>query len=71
MTLVQTRADSQLLRRVQDELEWNPRVEATELTARVTHGVVTLSGIVDTTAHKVAAVEAVHQLAGVLDVADN
>ena len=71
MTLVQTRTDSELLRRVQDELEWNPRIESTELTARASHGVVTLSGFVDTNGHREAAVGAVHQLAGVLDVVDD
>jgi osmotically-inducible protein OsmY len=71
MTLVQTRTDAELLRLVQDELEWNPRIEATEITARVRNGVVTLSGFVDSYAHRIAAVDAVHQLAGVQDVVDD
>jgi osmotically-inducible protein OsmY len=71
MTLVQIRSDGELLRRVQDELEWNPRLEATEITARVRNGVVTLTGFVDAYAHKVAAVDAVHQLANVRDVVDD
>jgi osmotically-inducible protein OsmY len=71
MTLVQTRTDAELLRLVQDELEWNARIEATEITARVRNGVVTLSGFVDSYAHRIAAVDAVHQLAGVQDVVDD
>ena len=70
MTLVQNRTDGEILRRVQDELEWNPRVEAAEITANVKSGVVTLSGFVDSYAHKVAAVEAVHHVVGVHDVVD-
>lgn len=70
MTLVLNRTDGELLRRVQDELEWNPRLEATEITAKVRNGIVTLSGFVDAYAHKVAAVDAVHQIAGVHDVVD-
>ena len=70
MTLVQNRTDAEILRRVQDELEWNPRVEASEITTNVRSGVVTLSGFVDSYAHKVAAVEAVHHVAGVHDVVD-
>jgi osmotically-inducible protein OsmY len=70
MTLLKNRTDGELLRRVQDELEWNPRVDAVEVTARVKNGIVTLSGFVDSYAHKLAAIDAVHQLAGVLDVVD-
>jgi len=70
MTLLQTRTDGELLRRVQDELEWNPRIEAAELTVHVKNGIVTLSGFVDAYARKIAAVDAVHQLHGVLDVVD-
>jgi osmotically-inducible protein OsmY len=70
MTLVQNRTDGEILRRVQDELEWNPRVEGAEITANSRNGIVTLSGFVDTYAHKVAAVDAVHHVVGVHDVVD-
>lgn len=70
MPLTKTRTDAEILRRVQDELEWNPRVDSVEITARVKNGVVTLAGFVDSYAHKMAAVDAIHELAGVLDVVD-
>lgn len=62
--------DSQLQQRVRVELEWHPRVDALEIVATVRNGVVTLSGVVDTYAKKLAAVDAVHEVSGVLDVAD-
>jgi len=52
------------------ELEWNPRINAPEITTAVKEGVVTLAGFVDTYGKKTAALEAVHQISGVLDVAD-
>jgi osmotically-inducible protein OsmY len=70
MTLIANGLDSEILRRVNDELEWNPRVESEDLTAKVKDRIVTLSGFIDSYAHKLAAVDAVHQIAGVLDVAD-
>lgn len=70
MTLIANRVDSEILKRVKDELEWNPRIESVDLKAEAKIGVVTLSGFVDSYAHKIAAVDAVHQIAGVLDVAD-
>jgi osmotically-inducible protein OsmY len=70
MTLIANRVDSEILGLVNDELEWNPRVESVDLTAKVKNGVVTLSGFVDSYAHKLAAVDAVHHIGGVLDVAD-
>lgn len=70
MAITATRNDSELQKRVRVELEWNPRVDAPEIVATVTKGIVTLGGWADTYAKKLAAVEAVHQVSGVLDVAD-
>jgi osmotically-inducible protein OsmY len=70
MTLTATLSDSELLRRVRGELDWNPRVSTTEIAATVKGGVVTLTGFADTYAKKQAAVAAVHQISGALDVAD-
>jgi osmotically-inducible protein OsmY len=53
------------------ELEWDTRVEANEIGVTVDRGVVTLTGNVDTFAHKRAAEEAAHRVAGVLDVAND
>jgi osmotically-inducible protein OsmY len=70
MAITATLSDSELQQRVRMELEWNPRVNAPEVTATVKNGIVTLTGFVDTYVKKTAALEAVHQIAGVLDVAD-
>jgi osmotically-inducible protein OsmY len=70
MAITATMNDSELQQRVRMELEWNPRVDAPEVTAAVKNGVVTLAGFVDTYGKKTAALEAVHQISGVLDVAD-
>jgi len=70
MTLTATLNDSELLRRVRAELEWNPRVNAKEIAATVKDGIVTLTGFADTFGTKQAAIDAVHQISGVRDVAD-
>jgi osmotically-inducible protein OsmY len=70
MAITTTLSDSELQQRVRAELDWNPRVNAPELTASVKKGVVTLAGFVDTYGRRMAALEAVHQISGVLDVAD-
>ena len=70
MVITATLSDTELLRRVRLELEWNPRVSETDIVATVNDGVVTLSGFADTYAKKQSALEAVHQIQGVLDVAD-
>jgi osmotically-inducible protein OsmY len=70
MATLATLTDGVLQQRVRDELEWHPRVNAPEIVATVKNGVVTLSGSVDSFAKKAEALEAVHQISGVLDVAD-
>lgn len=70
MGITITLSDSDIQRRVQQELEWDPRVDSSGISATVKSGVVTLTGFVDTYAKKIAAVDAVHQVRGVLDVAD-
>ena len=70
MSITATLSDSELHQRVRMELEWNPRINAPEITTAVKEGVVTLAGFVDTYGKKTAALEAVHQISGVLDVAD-
>jgi osmotically-inducible protein OsmY len=70
MAITATLSDSELQQRVRMELEWHPRVSAPDVTTAVKNGIVTLAGFVDTYAKKTAALEAVHQISGVLDVAD-
>ena len=70
MTITKTLGDNELLRKVQQELEWNPRVESIGISATVRDGVVTLAGSVGSYAKKMAALDAVHRVSGVLDIAD-
>jgi osmotically-inducible protein OsmY len=65
-----TLSDHEIQHEVEQELEWDPRVNAAGIAATVKNGLVTLTGFVDTYAKKVAAVDAVHKVRGVLDVAD-
>jgi osmotically-inducible protein OsmY len=65
------KSDPQIQQDVLRELEWDPRVEATDVGVEVDHGVVTLTGTVSNWAKRHAAQEAAHQVAGVLDVANN
>jgi len=65
-----TKADSQVQLDVLEELRWDSRVRPAGLGVDVNEGVVVLSGRVDSYARKLAAREAAHRVAGVLDVAD-
>jgi osmotically-inducible protein OsmY len=70
MTTTTTLSDNEILNRVRTELSWDPRVDSTEITAKVKNGIVTLTGFVDTYAKKISALGAIHQISGVLDIAD-
>jgi osmotically-inducible protein OsmY len=59
------RSDSDLKRDVEDELRWDPRVDATDIAVAVKDGVVTLTGFVPSYMDKVEAEEATKRLAGV------
>jgi osmotically-inducible protein OsmY len=63
--------DSQIQQAVLRELKWDTRVEETDVGVEVDAGVVTLTGTVSSWAKKVAAREAAHRVADVLDVADD
>ena len=65
------KSDSQIQQEVLRELSWDPRVDETEVGVEVDHGVVTLTGTVSSWAKRVAAQEAAHRVAGVLDVAND
>jgi osmotically-inducible protein OsmY len=66
-----TKTDAQIQQAVLKELDWDPRVDETEVGVSVQHGVVTLSGTVTSWAKRLAAQEAAHRVAGVLDVAND
>ena len=63
--------DSELRRRVVDELEYDPSIDATTIGVAVEDGVVTLSGTVPNYAQKLSAERAVKRVAGVKAVAED
>lgn len=65
------KSDSQIQQDVLQELRWDPRVDAAEVGVQVKDGVVTLTGEIGSLAKRLAAREAAHRVAGVLDVADD
>jgi len=69
MNIIKT--DAQIQKDVLDELLWDTRIKATDVGVEVDKGVVTLTGKVGSYAGKVAAREAAHRVAGVLDVVDD
>lgn len=70
-TTIESKTDTLIQQDVLRELRWDMRVKETEVGVEVDRGVVTLTGTVDSFAKKLAAREAAHRVAGVLDVADD
>lgn len=70
MGITTLESDSAIQSRVQQELEWNPHVDEAGIAVKVRDGVVTLTGVVDSYAKKLAACSAVQRVAGARDVAD-
>ena len=64
------KTDSELQADVQEELEWEPSVTASEIGVAVNNGAVTLSGTVPTYPEKYAAERAAQRVEGVKAVAD-
>src|ERR1700719_1059313 len=65
------RSDSDIKRDVEEELKWEPNVEATDIAVAVKNGVVTLTGYVRSYAHKLAAERAAKRVAGVVGLAND
>jgi osmotically-inducible protein OsmY len=65
------KSDSQIQQDVLRELKWDTRVEETDVGVEVDKGVVTLTGTVGNDAKRLAAQQAAHRVAGVLDVAND
>lgn len=63
------RTDNQIQRDIMDELSWEPMLNATQIGVAVHHGVVTLSGIVDSYLKKTAAERAARSVKDVKGVA--
>lgn len=70
MSVITQRTDSQIKADVLRELDWDPRIEETEVGVQVRDGIVTLTGKVSHYATCVAAEKAAHRVKGVLDVAN-
>jgi osmotically-inducible protein OsmY len=66
-----TKTDSQIQQDVLHELKWDTRVEETDVGVEVDRAVVTLTGTVSSYAKRIAAQEAAHRVAGVLDVVND
>lgn len=64
-------SSKELQRRVLDELDWEPSVEAAHIGVAVNNGVVTLTGSVNTYAEKMTAEQATKRLVGVKAVAND
>lgn len=64
------KSDSEIKTQVMRELKWDSRIGWAEIGVEVREGVVTLTGTVTNYAKKVAAQDAAHRVAGVLDVAN-
>jgi osmotically-inducible protein OsmY len=65
------RADSDIKRDVEEELKWEPNVDATDIAVAVKNGVVTLTGFVRSYAHKLAAERATKRVARVVGLAND
>jgi osmotically-inducible protein OsmY len=65
------RLDADIKRDVEDELNWDPTIDATEIGVAVHSGVVTLTGFVKSYLHKTEAERAAKRVAGVRGVAND
>lgn len=69
--MLERRSDRDLKQRILRELKWDSRVSWASINVEVADGIVTLVGIVPSYVQKIAAQEAAHRVAGVLDVAND
>jgi osmotically-inducible protein OsmY len=70
-TMTRQKTDAELKRDVEDELKWEPSIDATEIGVAVKDGVVTLSGYVDSYFEKWTAERVAQRVAGVTAVVQN
>ncbi len=71
MTQVLQKSDREIHQAVLCELQWDTHVNEMDVGVEVDDGIVTLTGIVDSYAKKMAALDAVRRVAGVQDVAND
>lgn len=69
--MLEKKTDKQLEQRVMTELKWDSRIDWASTRVEVKNGVATLTGTVPNYAQKLAAQNAAHRVAGVLDVAND
>ena len=67
-TMKHRKSDNEIKEQVLRELKWDSRIGWAQIGVAVTDGLVVLSGEVNTYAKKLAAQQAAHRVAGVLDV---
>src|SRR5947207_8070870 len=65
------RSDSDIKRDVEDELRWDPDIDATDIAVTVKDGVVTLAGFTRSYSDKLEAEAAVKRVAGVVGLAND
>ena len=65
------RSDTDIKRDVEDELRWDPDLDATDIAVTVKSGVVTLAGFTRSYSDKLEAEAAAKRVAGVLGVAND
>jgi osmotically-inducible protein OsmY len=65
------KSDQEIQSAVAEELAWDCRVEHATIGVHVRSGIVTLTGAVDSWSKRIAAEQAAHRVAGVLDVAND
>jgi osmotically-inducible protein OsmY len=65
------RSDSDIKRDVEDELRWDPDIDATDIAVTVKNGVVTLAGFTRSYAEKLEAEAEAKRVAGVVGVAND
>jgi osmotically-inducible protein OsmY len=70
MTAKIFKTDLEIQQDIERELAWDTRVAPTEIGIQVMHGLVTLTGTVDTWVKVKASQDAAHRVIGVLDVAN-
>ncbi|HVK39231.1 MAG TPA: BON domain-containing protein [Candidatus Kapabacteria bacterium] len=68
---MEIKSDAKIQKDVLQEMHWDSRVDETDVGVEVDDGIVTLTGTVDSYAKRIAAQEAAHRVAGVLDVAND
>jgi osmotically-inducible protein OsmY len=65
------RSDTEIKRDVEDELKWDPRLDATDIAVTVKNGVVTLAGFARSYSDKYEAETAAKRVAGVVGIAND